>query len=450
MMSGMEQKSFNKNLLAVLLVVLVLSGAIFFYFKNKSYTISLTSSEGKVTKFVYGEVPELSNPDFFGKIKTDLVDKKTDFIEADLSAMKVSVYKNGEKVLEVPIKTKGREGSWWETPAGLYKIATKEKSHFSSMGHVYQPWSMQFQGNFFIHGWPYYPDGKDVASTYSGGCIRLETEDAKKVFDLVNVGTPILVFENDFSTDNFSYEEGAATLSAKSFLSADLKNNHVFAKKTSEEVVPIASLTKLMTALIATEYINLDNIATVPKEAIIYTSRPRLTVGSKQSIYTLLFPLLMESSNEAAETISRYYGRDGFIQHMNEKALAIGMTHTHFADASGVSPENVSTAEDLFMLAKYIFNNRSFIFHITSGSIQNSIYGESGFADIQNFNDFVGQKDFFGGKNGKTEAAEQTNLSVFNMKVGEITRPVVVIVLGSQDARADAQALYNQTTGQIR
>ena len=93
------------------------------------------------------------------------------------------------------------------------------------------------------------------------------------------------------------------------YLAADLQNNHVFTSKDSTKEVPIASITKLMTALVTTEYINLDNTATVPKEAIIYTSKARLKPGMKLTIYQLLFPLLMESSNEAAETIARYYGR---------------------------------------------------------------------------------------------------------------------------------------------
>jgi len=154
---------------------------------------------------------------------------------------------------------------------------------------------------------------------------------------------------------------------------------------------------------------------------------------------------LMESSNEAAETISRFYGRTVFIQHMNEKAASIGMLNTHFADASGSSAENTSTAEDLFMLAKYIYNNRSFIFNITSGKIKDSAYGANGFTDIGNFNTFAGQQYFFGGKNGKTTAAFETNLSVFEFPTANTKRPVVSIILGSPDEKTEAQTLLDYT-----
>ncbi len=97
------------------------------------------------TGLVHGADNELANIDFFNAVKADFLHKKSDLVEADLSAMVLRVYVAGEQVLEVPILTKGKEGSWWETPAGLYAVATKSENHFSSFGKVYQPWSMAFQ-----------------------------------------------------------------------------------------------------------------------------------------------------------------------------------------------------------------------------------------------------------------------------------------------------------------
>jgi len=440
--------------LAMVLVIMVVIGAgafVFFNDRSLNYTVNLSVSPGnKQLAFSYGVQSALSNPDFFEKVKQKFIADQVSFVEANLSTMTARAYQKGELVVEVPIKTKGREGSWWETPAGLYKISSKEKSHFSSMGHVYQPWSMNFQGNFYIHGWPYYPDGTAVASTYSGGCIRLETADAKKIFDVVEVGTPILVFENDFSSDNFVYTENGPNLSATSFLAADLRNNNVFTGKASTVETPIASITKLMTALVATEYLNLDSVAVVPKKAEVFTSKPRLKAGMKLSIYQLLFPLLMESSNEAAETIANYYGRNLFVQRMNEKAAAIGMTHTKFTDSSGADIGNVSTPEDLFMLAKYIYNNRSFIFKITAGKVESSAYGSSTFTNLSNLNDFSGSEYFFGGKVGKTTEANESNLSVFELPVGETKRPIIFIVLNSQNRKSDTQTLIDYTLTHFR
>lgn len=441
-------KNFYKFLSIVFLILIAgLAVTSFFFFKNQtlSYTINLPiTPDGIKIEFSYGAQESLSNQNFFQKVKDQFVTEKADFIEADLSKMVLKVYKFGELSTEVPILTKGRDGSWWETPAGLYKINTKSENHFSSIGHVWMPWAMQFQGNFFIHGETYYADGTPTSSQYSGGCIRLKTEDAEKIYSLVEKGTPLLVFEESFSSDDFSYEKiKSIEINANSYLAVDILNNHIFAKKNHDQQVPVASITKLMTALVATEYINLDKYATVSPEDLIFTSKPRFNEGQQYTIYQLLFPLLLESSNEAAEIIARHYGRDAFIKHMNTKADSIGMYNTNFADPSGASEENISTAEDLFMLAKYIYNNRSFIFDITSENINDQIYGFNGFIDLENLNYFTDNEHYFGGKNGKTTVAQETNLSVFKIPINNTERPIVFITLGSENVEFETQILID-------
>ncbi len=390
-------------------------------------------------------IPAL-DADFLGAKKKELIAIGDLFIEADLSAMKLSVWQHGQVIKEAPILTKGREGSWWETPAGVYTIQSKERNHFSSFGHVYQPWSMAFQGNFFIHGWPYYPNGEDVSSEYSGGCIRLSSDDAKAVFDLVQVGTPVIVFEKDFARDDFDYERHTieASMSARNYLAADLQNNFVFTDKDRALPVPIASLTKLMTALVAAEYINLDKPITISANAAsVYTSLPRLKAGESRSAYQLLYPLLEESSNQAALAYADYLGRDRFVELMNKKAASLGMSHTHFTDPAGMDAGNISTTEDLFLLAKYLLNNRSFILKITSGTLGGNVYGPTEFKDLKNFNVFTGEADFVGGKVGKTNEAGETMLAIFNENFEGTERPIAIIVLGSGNKADDVRNLKN-------
>ena len=199
----------------VLLIILVVAAGSLVYARRDVPTqpanVALTlpglsgNSTTSSSTVEYGSYPALSNPDFFASTLKQLIASKVDFVEADLTQMRLTIHRSGEAAFTVPILTKGREGSWWETPAGFDRVETKEKSHFSTFGQVYQPWSMAFQGNFFIHGWPYHEDGTPVASTYSGGCIRLSTPDAKRVYDLVSIGTPVLVRTDAFTPDNFSY-----------------------------------------------------------------------------------------------------------------------------------------------------------------------------------------------------------------------------------------------------
>lgn len=395
----------------------------------------------------FGSYPSLSNADHFNTVKNRLITEGATFVEADLSSMVTRVYAGGKVVKEVKILTKGREGSWWETPAGVYRIESKEENHFSSFGKVDQPWSMAFQGNFFIHGWPTYPDGTPVSSQYSGGCIRLSDEDAKEVYELVTVGTPVLVFEQDFASDAFTYTPAqgmAPDIGATAYLAADLRNNFVLAERDSKNQVSVASLTKFVTALVAAEYINLDKPITITPLMIEASVRPRLVPGTSVQAFQLLYPLLLESSNEAAEALARSIGPDRFVNLMDKKAEAIGMTNTHFVDPSGKKFENVSTAEDLFVLLKYVYNNRSFVLKMSTGELNSSAYGEPIYTDLTNYNDFeVTNAEFVGGKVGQTLAAGNTAMAVYRIPVQGEMRPIAFVLLNSQDVGADMRALVN-------
>lgn len=435
-----------KQLILLPFLLLLLGGLLFSLGKDRVYKLNLAEAP---TIEEPGE--PITNPNFYQQTKTKLIDERADFVEADLSAMKVTLYQAGVPQETYPILTKGREGSWWETPAGIYKVGSKAVNHFSSFGQVYQPWSIQFQGNFFIHGWPYYPDGTPVASSYSGGCIRLASADGERLFQKVKVGMPILVFEESLGQgDGFSYDSKSSLetkripgVSAESFLVADLKNNEALAGKAENKVLPITSITKLMTALVVTDHLNIERTITISPQMIIQTSVPRLEAGQQISIYSLLFPLLLESSNEAATAMAYGLGQERFIKLMNEKAQAIGMSKTNFADPSGKADENTSTAEDLLNLARYLYGNRSFILKMTTGHLDKSIYGEPVFSNLKNFNLFGDDPRFVGGKVGKSTAARETMLAVFEIEIKGEKRPISIIILGSSDTSRDMKTILD-------
>ncbi|MBI5220228.1 MAG: L,D-transpeptidase family protein [Candidatus Liptonbacteria bacterium] len=431
----------------ILSLALAVGAAVFFALSAQHrevvyrYDVSLPRSSAGTVPFEYGSWPAMAQADFFRNVRNQFIQSQTDFVEADLSEMVLRVYRAGNVALQVPIRTKGREGSWWETPAGLYRIESKEPDHFSTFGQVHQPWSMAFQGNFFIHGWPTHEDGSPVSSTYSGGCIRLLTPDAEQVYKLVRLQEPVLVYAKQFESDGFTYRQSAPEVSAGNYLVADLQSNFVLYEKDSTIAVPIASLTKLMTALIAAEYINLDRDITVSQSAIVFTSKPRLRAGQSILAFQLLYPLLMESSNEAAFALADRLGRERFVALMNTKAQALGMTDTRFVDPAGSGEGNVASAQDLFTLAKYLRNNRSFVLKLTTGRLRDSAYGPPIFTDLKNFNVFDADPDFIGGKVGQTTAARETILSLFDLDIQGQRRPVVIIVLGSEDRAKDATTL---------
>ena len=415
-----------------------------------TYNLRLPAYAGGSPAFDFGARPALANAEYFMEVREKFIADKASFIEADLSGMQLRVYENGVVLKEVPIKTKGREGSWWETPAGLYKIETKERNHFSSFGRVYQPWSMVFQGNFFIHGWPYHKDGTPVSSTFSGGCIRLADEDAEAVYGLIKVGTPILVHANDFKQDDFTYTAAGPKISARNYLAADLSNNFVFAENNSRDIVPVASITKLITALVASEYINLDKSITIKQSMLATTSLPRLKVGEKVPAIDLLYPLLLESSNEAAKAFAQTLGERYFVSLMNKKAKALGMLHATFTDPAGSDAGNTASAQDLFQLAKYLRNNRSFVLKLTTGELSRAAYGAPYFKGLENFNLFASDPKFLGGKIGKTTAAGETMVALFDATYENKTRPLLIVVLGSDNVERDVLTIRNYVLANYR
>ncbi|MDZ4226899.1 MAG: L,D-transpeptidase family protein, partial [Patescibacteria group bacterium] len=366
--------------MALAACAVALSGGIFAYAVYRPpvvYSISMPSQTGAASiPITYGAMPELSDPDFYWRVKQQFTDERASFIEADLSKMQLIVYRDGSPELTVPILAKGRVGSWWETPVGIYKIETRERNHFSSFGNVNMPYSLDFNGNFFIHGWPTDTNGEPVASTYSGGCIRLATEDAASVYDLADVGMPVIVYNTVDTRDSFQYRAKGPSTSAKEYVVADIRNGTVLVHKQADGALPIASITKLITALVVIDNFNLDKSIRVSSEAKVSTTIPRLKAGQSYTVHDLLILMLTESSNEAAEAFAYQYGYSRFVGLMEAKAAAIGMQSTTFEDPSGFSTENLSTPEDLFTLLKYIYENRRFIFDITSDSLEHDAYGE--------------------------------------------------------------------------
>jgi D-alanyl-D-alanine carboxypeptidase len=381
-----------------------------------------------------------------GHTVRDYIPDEGAFIAIDLSQMKVILYEDGAPTESFDVLSKGRKGSHWETPTGLYDVLTKEENHFSSIGQVNMPYSMQFFGNFFIHGWPTYADGTSVSEGYSGGCVRLSTEDAARVFDYATVGTPIFIFEESDMPNTRTVEIQDITLppiSAQAFVVGDLSSGRIFAERRAGSKYSIASITKIMTALVANETISFDKEITIP-EGGDFTVRDYGSVKEGDTYYVedMLYPLLMESSNVVAHALADYYGKTNFIRWMDSKADALGMAHTSFADTSGISAYNTSTAEDLFMLARYVYDRASFILGISSEPEDKKILTREG--DLRAFanrNVFMEEEEFVGGKIGYTTEALETMLSVFEIPVGDTIVPVAIIVLRSSSRERDVRAL---------
>ncbi len=137
----------------------------------------------------------------------------------------------------------------------------------------------------------------------------------------------------------------------------DQETNEVLLSKNSEAVLPIASLTKLMTALVVVEARQpMDDTITITSEDVDTEkfSSSRLAVGTTLSRGDALHLALMSSENRAAHALGRHYpgGLPAFVQAMNAKARLLGMHDTHYVEPTGLSSQNQSSAKDLASLVK--------------------------------------------------------------------------------------------------
>ena len=227
-------------------------------------------------------------------------------------------------------------------------------------------------------------------------------------------------------------------LSAKAYLVGDLNTGEVILSKNQEDKFPIASISKLMTALVANLVMKSDDTTKVSKKAInTKGTNGELKFGEKIKISTLLYPLLLESSNDAAEVIAEYFTRDSFIAKMNEQTNILKMSGTVYEDPSGLSSNNQSTVSDIFKLTGYLNKEKIEILQITTKkSYSNKSHSWS------NISQFLNKEGYFGGKSGYTDEAKQTVVSNFSLPLGQTgLRPISIILLSSSDRKKDVETI---------
>lgn len=156
---------------------------------------------------------------------------------------------------------------------------------------------------------------------------------------------------------SFSSLVGQPQINARAALVMDAETGEILYTKNSQTVLPIASITKLMTAVVTADArLDMDEIITL--QSIDFAgaggknSSSTLRVGDKMNRAEALLFALMKSENPAAAALARTYpgGRQAFFSAMNNKAKALGMNSTRFTESTGLDPRNVSSARDLGIL----------------------------------------------------------------------------------------------------
>ncbi|OHA58922.1 MAG: hypothetical protein A2571_00900 [Candidatus Vogelbacteria bacterium RIFOXYD1_FULL_44_32] len=377
--------------------------------------------------------------------KDNLLSSGEKFVVVNFFAKNIELYEGGALVATTSVRALGDPQGWGGTPAGLYNVLDKSERAFSASAEAYMPNALHFYGKYYIHGEPYYASGRKLGADVSGGCVQLADSEAPNFFAQVDQNVPVLAV--DKPADDFVYPSGAKTvlpnISAKSFLVADLDSGEIIADQDSTKVFPIASITKLMTAVVVAEHIDLRrNIEIEPKDLEAFGDTAGLDLEKSFRVVELFYPLLIESSNDTAEVVARFLGREATIDLMNEKAERLFMTDTRYADVSGFDVKNTSTARDLYLLGRYIKNNRRPILDITKGKAVTS-FGPVRFdvRQMENKNEFAKGADFIGGKSGYLDEAKNTGLFMFKIKVAGEEREVAIVVLKSEHLKKDVEVL---------
>ena len=258
---------------------------------------------------------------------------------------------------------------------------------------------------------------------------------------------------------------------AKSVLSLKIDSTgkeEIIFQRNIKDILPIASLTKLMTAVIVFENYGstgspqdpIDEKIIISKEAVVQESdRGNLKVEESVSIKNLLTSMLIESSNDAAyalaenmdsinspqvdSTSSLQVGIDQFLEKMNLKAKELGMLNSNFSNPTGLDgTTNYSTSEDLVKLVKYILLNYPQIWEITS-KVSAEILNDDGTLHhfAINTNELLSKiPNVIGGKTGYNEEALGCLILLLKNTNGDY---LINIILGSPDRFTEMETLIN-------
>lgn len=233
-------------------------------------------------------------------------------------------------------------------------------------------------------------------------------------------------------------------LEAKAVMLFDVRSGRSLYSKNPNQRLPIASITKLMSALVVLDNLNLNNIFTVPAEDINVDGKGADFYKNEQLLGADLFKImLIKSSNDAAlafATAAQKAGID-FVAKMNEKAQTIGMANTKFADPAGLNDQDAfSTASDLVKLVRYAARNDLISQTLMTGSATVTSIDGRAVHSLVNTNQLLGQiPGIVMGKTGYTDNA----LGTMALEVGiNDGRDIIIsVVLSAKDRFSETEKL---------
>lgn len=268
-----------------------------------------------------------------------------------------------------------------------------------------------------------------------------DTQKSKSAFgNFFSAKTPPSLEELEEDTPEARYIlqqlDRLGNIRANSFLVADLDTGEVIFERKPHTQYPIASITKYMTAYTAAENFEPNELAKITTDKLqVEGNRAHFKTGDYLTIKELMYPLLLVSSNDAGEIIAQQRNRDGFINQMKQSALDLKMFDTTFEDPTGLSKNNASTARDLFTMMRAVKKRYPQIVDISRLSFKEN--DQYLWTNINRASSFP---EFRGGKTGYTNAARQTSIGYYEIKLAnDQTKNIAVIILQSDTREQDTR-----------
>lgn len=235
-------------------------------------------------------------------------------------------------------------------------------------------------------------------------------------------------------------------ISASSYIAYDLDNDIVYYEKNVDDKRLIASITKILTAIVTIENIDINKNVLVGEEVLkAYGSAVYIEVGEKLTIKDLLYGLMLRSGNDAAIVLAKNVAgsNDNFVKLMNKLATDIGMKNSYFINPHGLEDNdgngNISTAKDMALLTRYAMKNKVF----------REIFGTKKYTAKTNYktyswtnkNKLLLSEDYItGGKTGFTKKAHRTLVTTGSRN----NINVVIVTLNDGNDFLDHKNMYEE------
>lgn len=232
-------------------------------------------------------------------------------------------------------------------------------------------------------------------------------------------------------------------ISAFAYLLGDVNSGKIYASQKQDSILAMASLTKIMTAVVTLERYGLDEEVVMTKDAAaIEGAKVYVYEGDVLTVKELLYGLLIRSGNDVAEALAQHApeGEEQFIGWMNAKAKDLGMTQTHFSNPTGLDdPLHYTTAQDLFLLARYAIDTHPVLREIV-GQREHVLTSRNGFSyPVASTNQLLGSfLPIVGFKTGTTEKAGESYIGLMREEGG---RETILVLLNSKSRFQEAKTI---------